>query len=233
MNYLHHDLEVISSVPPFPTVDVTERTFKWVSAEDQAKLFELVPYDHKPIIAFLMLHGCRPSEARALKCKDVDLDHGCITISATFSDNVYRERRKGRRAKPAIIPIHPEMRDYIQERKESSHPEAFVFVNPTTGEPYSKPMIGKIWKAVRDEAGIGPYELRLYDASRHSVASQLGNNGTSLFTVSKLLGHSSTKMSEKYAHADLEKLRAELSRVTLKGRQTVTRLSPDKKEQEK
>jgi site-specific recombinase XerD len=89
-------------------------------------------------------------------------------------------------------------------------------------------MIGKIWKKVRDEAGIGPFELRLYDASRHSLASQLVNSGVSLFTVSKILGHSTTRMSEKYAHADIEKLRIELSRVSLKDRKNVTRLSPDK-----
>ncbi len=227
MNYLHDDLEIIGSVPSFPVIEVQEKPIKWVSAEDQGKLFELVEDAHKPIIAFLMLHGCRPAEARALKCKDVSLENRCITISATFSGKVYRQRRKGRGAKPLIIPIHLEMLDYLTERVKNSHPEAFVFVNRTTGDPYSAPMIGKIWKKVRDQAGIGPFELRLYDASRHSVASQLVNSGTSLFIISKLLGHSTTKMSEKYSHADIEKLRIELSRVSLKNRRIVTRLSPE------
>ena len=233
MNYLHEDLEMIGTVPPFPVIDVQEKVFKWVSGDDQAKLFEMVPDAHKPIIAFLMLHGCRPAEARALKCKDVNLEARCITISATFSGNVYRERRKGRKAKFLVTPIHPEMLDYLTDRIKSSHPEAFVFTNQTTGEPYSAPMIGKIWKAVRDEAGIGPFELRLYDASRHSLASQLVNGGASLFTVSKLLGHSTTRMSEKYAHADLEKLRTELSRVSLRNGRNVSSLSPRKKEEDK
>lgn len=233
MNYLHQDLEVINAVPPFPAVDFQEKSFKWVSAEDQARLFELVPDAHKPIIAFLMLHGCRPAEARALKCKDVNLEAACITISATFSGNVYRERRKGRNAKYLVLPLHPEMADYLEERVKSSHPEAFVFVNPTTGDPYSAPMIGKVWKGVRDEAGIGPFELRLYDASRHSVASQLVNSGATLFTVSKLLGHSSTRVTEKYAHANLQELRTELSKVSLKKKNTVSALSPEKKNRNK
>lgn len=227
VNYLHEDLEVISAVPPFPVIDVQEKAVKWVSAEDQVKLFELVSHAHKPIIAFLMLHGCRPAEARALKCRDVNLEARCITIAATFSGNVYRQRRKGRKARPLVTPIHPEMFDFLTERVKGNHPEAFVFINHTTGEPYSAPMIGKIWKAVRDQAGIGPFELRLYDASRHSLASQLVNSGVSLFAVSKILGHSTTRMSEKYAHADMERLRVELSRVSLKDRRNVTRLSPD------
>ena len=114
------------------------------------------------------------------------------------------QRRKGRKAKPLVTPIHPEMFDFLTERVKGNHPEAFVFINQTTGESYSAPMIGEIWKAVRDEAGIGPFDLRLYDASRHSLASQLVNSGVSLFTVSKILGHSTTRLSEKYAHADME-----------------------------
>ena len=82
----------------------------------------------------------------------------------------------------------------------------------------------RIWNNVRDGANIGK-ELRLYDASRHSFASQLVNSGTSLFKVSKLLGHSSVKMTEKYAHQHIDSLRAELSKITLT-QKTVTNLSP-------
>jgi integrase len=67
--------------------------------------------------------------------------------------------------------------------------------------------------------------LRLYDASRHSFASQLVNQNVPLKKVSKLLGHSSTKMTEKYAHHELESLRPGLSLMPLKKKQTVTSLS--------
>jgi integrase len=216
LNYLHNDLEVIKTVPPFPKVEYAEKRFKWVSGEDQIKLYKLVPDRHKPIIAFLFLHGTRPGEARALKCKDVDLEHKSITVSATFSKNVYMPRRKGKRAKPYVIPIHAEMYDYIADRVKSSLPEAFLFPNPATGRPYIESVLPKIWKKVRTAAGIGPFELRLYDAARHSFASQLVNAGTSLFFVSQALGHSNAKTTERYSHADLEKLRANLSAISLR-----------------
>ncbi len=132
------DLEVITIVPPFPVIDYVAKTFKWVSGQDQASLYEMVPDQHKPIIAFLMLHGCRPGETRALKCKNVDLVHGLITIAATFSKNVYRPRRKGKRAKPYNIPLHPEMREYAADRVSNSHPESFLFPDPGTGRPYGE-----------------------------------------------------------------------------------------------
>lgn len=47
---------------------------KWVHAKDQTELFKKVCDDDKPIVGFLMLHGCRPGEACALKCEDIDVE---------------------------------------------------------------------------------------------------------------------------------------------------------------
>ena len=232
MYWLKNDLEIVATVPAFPEIDVPESQVRWVHAKDQVSLYEKVPDEDKAIIGFLMLHGCRPGEARAIKCKDVSLETQSINIHATFSDNEYREKRKGRRAKPYTVAIHPEMLELIDDRVRFSHPEAFLFVNPRTGKCYYETKLRKIWNKVRKAAGIGK-ELRLYDASRHSFASQLVNRGATLFMVSKLLGHSSTNMSEKYSHASLESLRIELSKISLKNKETVTRLSLAKQEDKK
>jgi integrase len=243
LRWCKNDIEVIDKVPAFPEIEVQEPEFKWLSQEDQIRLFELVPDRHRPIFAFLMLHGVRPSEARALKCKNVNLKTQTITISTTFSGRVYREKRKGKRSKPIVIPLHPEMIDYITERVKNNLPEAFLFVNKTTGQYYGRNTLDKIWNDVRKKAGISK-DLRLYDATRHSFASHLVNSGVSLYKVSKLLGHSSTKMTEKYAHHHIESLRADLNKLSLKETkiitrpsfdcsaeyyQTVTRLSPEEK----
>jgi site-specific recombinase XerD len=113
---------------------------------------------------------------------------------------------------------------YIEDRVRNSLPEAFLFINSTTGKCYSEKKLRKVWKQVRGKAGISS-GLRLYDASRHSFASQLINSGVSLFTVSKLLGHSSTKMTERYSHANLDSLRTVLSNISLQKKETVSRLS--------
>ena len=42
-----------------------------------------------------------------------------------------------------------------------------------------------------------------------------------LFKVSKLLGHTSTRMTEKYAHSHIQSLRTDLKKLSL----SVTRLS--------
>jgi len=227
MNYLKNDLEIIDKVPQFPIIDVPEPSVKWVHSSDQVTLYGFVPEEDKPIIAFLMLHGCRPGEARAIKCRDVSLEMQSINIHATFSRNIYMERRKGKKSKPYVMAIHPEMIEYVVGRVRGSHPEAFLFINPKNGQAYSENKIKRVWQQVKARGNITG--LRLYDASRHSVASQLVNSGVSLFQVSKILGHSSTKMTEKYSHADLDSLKVQLSKLSLRKATTVTRLSPAQK----
>jgi integrase len=48
---------------------------------------------------------------------------------------------------------------------------------------------------------------------RHSTASLLAQNGVDLHTISKILGHSTTKMSERYAHLKVDQQREALSKV--------------------
>ena len=207
------DLELLKIVPTFPKIDVPEPITTWLTPKTQKVVFSYVPDRDKPIIAFLMLSGCRPSEARALKCKDIDLERGLATISATFSDTVYRKKRKGHGAKAVTIPIHQEIFGHIKHRVQNNMPEAFVFVT-MTGIHYSESRLQRLWSDVRDKAGLDK-GVRLYDAARHSFASQLINSGVSVYSVSHLLGHSNIKTTEKYLHSDVEKLRIDVSSLSL------------------
>lgn len=220
-----NEYEIISIVPSFPEIEVKHYQFRWVCQDDQIKLFELVEPRDKPLVAFLMLHGCRPGEARALRCKDIDLQQQSITISATFSDEVYKERRKGRGAKSVILPIHPELFAYLEEKIKNKLPEAYVFTK-RNGKHYTKDDICRLWAKVRRKAGIDK-KIRLYDVTRHSFASQLVNANTSIYKVSRLLGHSSVKMTEKYAHQNLINLKTDIQKLSLEKMRSVTKVSPD------
>ncbi len=228
LNYLRNDLEFTIPVLKFPYIEIEVKPIKWYAQDDQVKLYDAVPEAFRDVIGFLILHGCRPSEARALKCKDTNVECCQMTISATFSGTVYREKRKGKKSKPVTIPIHPEFHDFIAHRVKNNHPEAFLFVNPFTGRPFGKNSLDRMWARVRRKAGIGK-EVRLYDFTRHSFASNHLNQGTSIYKVSKLMGHSSVKMTEKYGHADMESLRVEVPKLSLKRHQSVIRrISGDK-----
>jgi hypothetical protein len=54
-----------------------------------------------------------------------------------------------------------------------------------------------IWHGARRQAGLA--DVRLHDL-RHSFASFRVNNGTSLYVVKDLLGHSDARTAQRYAH---------------------------------
>ncbi len=199
----------------WPRVEVPAPSFRFLTRLDQIKLYELVDPEDRPIIGFLMLHGCRPAEARALKIKDVDWPSRTITISATFSKGIYREHRKGRGTKPYQVPIHPESADFIGQRVRECLPGAWLFINPRNDRPYHESALRRLWDRVRKAAGLDK-TLRLYDASRHSVATQLRASGISLSDIKDQLGHSDLRTTEKYAHGNMENLRANLGKLSLK-----------------
>jgi integrase len=228
LNYTKEELEYVSIVPAFPDIEVSEHQFKWFAQQDQIEIFAFFPDEHKPIIAFLCLHGSRPAEARALRCKHVDMRTETITIIATWSGRVYREKRKGKKSKPVTIPINSEMKEYIIKRLKNNLPNAYLFVDQR-GTFYTENKLRRIWNAVRIKANLDP-SIRLYDFTRHSFATNLFHSGTPLLKIKQLMGHSSIKMTEKYTHADVEHLRADLNKLTLK---TIPRLSPKRKSTQK
>jgi integrase len=195
---------------------VPESVPYWTSIDNQLKLLDAIPEIHKPIFTFILFQAVRPSEARALKWKDIDLENEIVIIRRTFSNSKLCERTKGRNVKKREI--HPFVLEVLQNLPRGL-PEAFVFPNPNTGVQYSKTRLEVIFMGARKATGIN---LWMYAAGRHSVLSQAGMAGVSPFIIKSYAGHSSIKSSEKYVHIDVLAQRQIFER-------TVTRLSPAKK----
>lgn len=66
------------------------------------------------------------------------------------------------------------------------------------------------WRRAREAEGM-PH-LRFHDL-RHSCASILIASGADLYTVSKILGHASTRTTERYAHMDVRQQRKALKKA--------------------
>jgi len=81
--------------------------------------------------------------------------------------------------------------------------EAFVF--PRKGKPFSESWARKKWDEARAKAVLAP--ITLYTGTRHSVASQTANREASLYTISKFVGHSNTKQTERYSQLEIRALK--------------------------
>ncbi len=71
----------------------------------------------------------------------------------------------------------------------------YIFLNPETGKPLGS-IKDAFNRAVR-KAGIKDFT---FHSLRHTAASQLVRNGVDLYVVQKILGHSTPKMTQRYAH---------------------------------
>ncbi len=144
------------------------------------------------IIRLLLLSGCRRGEILNLRWSEVDGDTLALADSKTG---------------PRKVRLNPQARAVLdrQPRGEGQ----WVFPSPANpGRPRCGDL--SLWQQVRREAGIE--DVRLHDL-RHNYASWAVMKGVPVPLVSRLLGHSSTKMTLRYVHLHDRDVRAAAERV--------------------
>src|SRR6185436_14190954 len=78
---------------------------------------------------------------------------------------------------------------------------SFIFPSPISSRPSAS--LHFPWDRIRRRAGLA--DVRLHDL-RHSFASFLVNAGIPVYTVQKMLGHSTIRYTERYSHLTSETL---------------------------
>lgn len=141
-------------------------------------------------IRFLLLTGARKGEARTAKWQDINREVGvwCVPVS-----------KNGRSRRIMLSSTALEVLDRAKDRSKDlgvpTRADDYVFTNPQTLTRYDN--FHRPYFKARDMAGLP--DVRIHDL-RHTYASLLINNGVSLYEVQELLGHSSTAMTQRYAH---------------------------------
>jgi integrase len=143
-------------------------------------------------IALLSLHtGMRAGEIFSLTWGQVDIDRGLITIVDP----------KATKTRTAFMtaPVKAMLNKLYGSGKNKND---LVFKD-RNGKRI-KEVSQSFDRAVKDlklNEGITDWRQKLvFHSLRHSYASWLVESGTDLYTVSKLIGHSTLKMTERYSH---------------------------------
>jgi integrase len=148
----------------------------------------------------MMRYGVRPGEVRALQHADINHKMGIITIQRAFSEKVLCSVTKTKKNRE--LPLFKDIKEMLQHLPRAiEQPFVFLF----NGAPYNNNTLGDIWRATCKKIGLSG--CNLYQATRHSAASQLANSGVPLQTIALLLGHSTIKMTEQYTHVSVDTLR--------------------------
>ncbi|GBE15444.1 site-specific tyrosine recombinase XerC [bacterium BMS3Abin14] len=194
-----HRRGTIAQLPQFPAIPVPDPVIQWIGKEDQMRILEAIPQQHRAIFRFMAWHPVRSGEARALKVKDFDPETITVHVSRAFSGGELRSRKNRR---DYYLPLSE---TFDWSLLAGKLPEAWVFTTPR-GRPYSRDYLPKIWRDSLHRAGI-PH-IALKNATRHSVASQAINRGVRIEAVSRALGHSNIGVTlERYAKLEVESLR--------------------------
>jgi len=152
--------------------------------------------DLKEIVYFAFFSGCRRNEILNLRWKDIDFKQNTITIgNEDFSTKTKSQR---------FLPIPDDLLTMLLNRlttrtKNTSQPDNFVFAKKN-GFPFHEDVPTKAFKAACRLAGVD--ERIHFHSLRHSFASYHISNGTDLYVVRDLLGHSSVTTTEIYSHLD-------------------------------
>jgi integrase len=160
-------------------------------AELQALLLTLRTDENRGVCRvclFLISTGCRLNEALSATWDDVDMERRVFNIRAT--NTKARKRRS--------VPLNDSAMEVLNEL-DTREAGGRLFV----GRRGAFTTISRVWSRLRSKCGLK--HLRLHDL-RHQFASFLVNDGRTLYEVQQILGHSSSKVTERYAHLSTKTL---------------------------
>lgn len=189
--------EEIEKKPAFPRVSVPDHVVRWCSRETQDKILNAIPEKHRFIFYLLTRQGLRPGEATAIKWGDIDLAKGILTVSRTMSNRKIVEKTKTGKVRARLL--HPDVLDILKSIPRGL-PHNYLFINPNSRKPYLTDSLQKIWKRACRKVGI---DIKLYEATRHSVASMAASSGVSIAIIKEVLGHTDIRTTQKYSHLDV------------------------------
>lgn len=183
------------SVEPFPEFprDV------WIKQDKMPRVLEeinaLKENTYRVAILMLLATGCRQDELFKLKWSEVDFKGAQIHI-----------RRQDTKTEQAhMLPMTDFLRDLLLSlRKEND----FVFPSRSSKNGHLTSVSGT-WHGIRKRAGITEVQLR---DLRSTAASWCANDNVSLYTIQKMLNHTTPRCTQRYAKMQNTPVRIALER---------------------
>ncbi len=167
---------------------------RFLSKDEAARLLAAlkeVSVDTHDVAVLSLFSGLRVGECLALTWADVNFEDGLIFVKDT----------KNKHNRHAYITA--EIQEMLMRRRADNPKSAVVFLKgqPDTVYAIIRKLFAETVKALGFNDGVTDSRQKVViHTLRHTFASWLVQMGTPLYTVSKLMGHRSLKMTERYAH---------------------------------
>jgi integrase len=150
-------------------------------------------------IKLIMLTGCRPNEAMKAEWGEFDSEPGYW-----IKPSAHTKQRKVH--KLPLSPVAIELIDRLRKKRKGK----WLFPGDKPGSHMVA--LWWVWRCVRERAGLDK-SARIYDL-RHTFASVGAGGGLSLPIIGRLLGHTQSKTTQRYAHLSDDPLREAAEKIT-------------------
>lgn len=144
--------------------------------------------------------GLRVSDIAALTWDNIDWDNGKITL--------YQCKTKAPVELPLLKNVGEALVTYVRDSRPKSHFKEVFLSAKAPYRPMTRISLNGVVTRIMQSSGIetsgrrfGPHSMR------HSLASNMLRQGTSLPTISSVLGHESTQTTMEYLRVDVTNLR--------------------------
>lgn len=186
--------QLIDSAPKFRKFKELAKKDRYVSKEEEKTLIDKIEREEfHDLVVVLLDTGIRLSACLNMKRHNIDMEKEVITI--------YAEEQKG--TKVRSIPMTERVKKIISKRLSD---EGIFSMTKDASTNYMKKLKKKLPESFQD---ISLHTLR------HTFASRLVQSGVSLYVVQYLLGHSSIKTTERYAHLDTDSVQDAISKLSV------------------
>ena len=159
------------------------------------QFIEALPkFRDKVIIQLLYSTGIRVGECVNIKKQDISTSRMVIRIP------------KGKGQKDRYVPLSPMMLEQLEMYYEEYKPMDYIFIGRKKAEPMCRATVNRIIRnancVLETKETITPHTFR------HSFATMLTEEGESLYTVQKILGHKSIHSTFRYIKAAKTELKS-------------------------
>lgn len=171
-----------------------DNTLPTVLSKNEVKelIFSVPNLKHQTLLALVYSSGLRVSEAVLLKLNDIDFERNIIHI----------KQAKGRKDRYTLLADGAAklLKKYLQQNKV----DHWVFPGLIKNTPINVRTAQAIFEKASLKAGI--IKNASIHSLRHSFATHLLEQGTDLRYIQELLGHASSKTTERYTHVSQTQL---------------------------
>jgi len=197
---------VITSMPEVSLLRGERHRDHIVTTEEEAKYLAVASEPLGSVATILVDTGIRPDECFRLRWEYLTLNgerHGTLRV-------MEGKTKAARR----VIPLTKRVRSVLEMRWENAGKPREGGVWPAATK------YGHIWHdsiRVQHKNALKASGVRIFAiyALRHTFLTRLGESGCDVWTLARIAGHSSIKMSERYVHPGKDAVVAAMSRLSL------------------